>query len=217
MEAYPLTFKLLFFSIILSMLIGAVVAIGSLSSKGWAKKISKTYISFIRGIPNLIILFLLYFGLPLVLGVFGVNMNKIDKSLYLIAGLSFGASANMSEMMRSAYLAVDKGQREAAYSVGMTPFQAFRRVIFPQAVGVAIPTFGNNVLNLFKETSLAFSVGVVDLLGKAKAINSANLGVYQLEVFIAAAVVFWISCFILENLFKLIENFYVRGRKKLTS
>ena len=216
-QAFPLTMGILLISLVISLAIGALVTVGSLSNNRIVQAISKGYISFMRGIPTLVLIFLLYLGLPQILKDFGIDIGGWDKAIFIIATLSLNTSANMAEMMRASYLAVDKGQREAAYSVGMKPFMAFRRIIFPQAFGIAIPTLGNNIILLFKETSLGFTIGVIDILGKARAISAASFGANKLEVYIASAIIYWIICVVLEQGSKYIERMYTRGRKKATS
>ena len=216
-QAFPLTMGILLISLVISLAIGALVTVGALSKNHIVQAISKGYISFMRGIPTLVLIFLLYLGLPQVLKDFGIDIGCWNKAIFIIATLSLNTSANMAEMMRASYLAVDKGQREAAYSVGMKPFTAFRRIIFPQAFGIAIPTLGNNIILLFKETSLGFTIGVIDILGKARAISAASFGANKLEVYIASAVIYWIICVVLEQGSKYVEKMYTRGRKKATS
>ncbi|MCD8039523.1 MAG: amino acid ABC transporter permease [Lachnospiraceae bacterium] len=217
MKAFPVTMEILLLSLLFGLLIGAVVTVGSLSKRKAVNALAKGYISFMRGIPTLQLIFLLYLGLPQVMQGIGVDMSGVSKVAYIIACLSLSTSANMAEMMRASYLAIDKGQREAAYSVGMKGFTAFRRIIFPQAFGVAIPSLGNNIIMLFKETSLAFTVGVIDILGKARAISAASYGTNKLEVYIATGLIFWVICFILENLSRAFERAYTKGRKKAAS
>lgn len=217
MKAFPITIEILLLSLLFSLLIGAVVAVGALSKNRVARAIAKGWISFMRGIPTLVLIFLLYLGLPQLMTSIGVDMSGVDKVAYIVACLSLCTSANMAEMMRASYLSVNKGQTEAAYSVGMKPFTAFRRIVFPQALGVAIPTLGNNIIMLFKETSLAFAVGVIDLLGKARALSAASYGTNRLEIYIATGIIFWAVCFILEKLTKLTEKIYTKGRKQATS
>ena len=216
-QAFPLTMGILLISLVISLAIGALVTVGALSKNHIVQAISKGYISFMRGIPTLVLIFLLYLGLPQVLKDFGIDIGGWNKAIFIIATLSLNTSANMAEMMRASYLAVDKGQREAAYSVGMKPFTAFRRIIFPQAFGIAIPTLGNNIILLFKETSLGFTIGVIDILGKARAISAASFGANKLEVYIASAVIYWIICVVLEQGSKYVEKMYTRGIKKATS
>jgi len=217
MKAFPLTIEILLLSLLFSLIIGALVTLQSLSKNKAMNILAKGWISFMRGIPTLVLIFLLYLGLPQLMKGIGVDMGGISKTAYIIACLSLSTSANMAEMMRASYLSVNKGQKEAAYSVGMKPFTAFRRIIFPQALGVAIPMLGNNIIMLFKETSLAFTVGVIDILGKARAISAASYGTNRLEVYIATGLIFWAFCFILEKVTKFIEVIYTKGKKQATS
>ncbi len=217
MTAFPITLEILLISLLISLALGAVVAAGSLGRRPVIAAISRGYISFMRGIPTLVLIFLLYLGLPQVLQGCGVNISSWNKMFFIIATLGLNTSANMAEMMRAAYQAVDKGQMEAAYSVGMKGTTAFRRIIYPQAFGIAIPMLGNNIINLFKETSLAFTVGVVDILGKARAITSASYGANKLETYIATGIIFWIVCVALEQGSKYMEGVYTKGRKQAAS
>ena len=125
LKAFPMTVEILSLSLLFSLVIGTLVAAGALSSHRILGRISKGYISFMRGIPTLVLIFLLYLGLPQVMAALGVDLSGVSKTSYIIASLSLSTSANMAEMMRAAYLAVEKGQREAAYSVGMKGSSAF--------------------------------------------------------------------------------------------
>ena len=217
MTAFPVTIQILLLGLLFSLILGALIACASLSKKKVLQVVAKGYIAFMRGIPTLILIFLLYLGLPQILMQIGINMQGVKTISYIIACLALSTSANMAEMMRTSYLAVNKGQLEAAYSVGMKFITAFRRIIFPQAFGIAIPTLGNNIILLFKETSLAFTVGVIDILGKGRAISSASYGTNRLEVYIVCGLIFWAICFILEKGTKMLEKVYTKGRKQATS
>lgn len=212
-SAFPVTLQILLWSLLISIILGALVTVGSLSKNKIINAFCNGYIAFMRGIPTLVMIFLLYLGFPKIFPI----LNSLNKMVFIVATLSLTVSANMSEMMRASYLAVDKGQKEAAYSVGMKSFTAFRRIVFPQALGIAIPTLGNNIILLFKETSLAFTIGCVDILGKARAITAASYGANKLEVYIASAIIFWVVCVVLEQVSKIVEKIYTRGRKKATS
>lgn len=119
----------------------------------------------------------------------------------------------MAEMMRSAYLSVDQYQWEAAYSVGMGNLTAFRRIIFPQAFGVAIPVLGNNIIYIFKSTSLAFSIGAVDVFGRAKLISSNLYGLNRAELYLGVSIIFWVVSVLLEQITKWAERVYTKGKK----
>lgn len=217
LSAFPITLEILLISLFISLVLGLLVACCSLSKNKVLNKIASGWISLMRGIPTLVMMFLLFLGLPQFLTNIGISISTTNKLPYIIATLSLTASSNMAEMMRASYLAVDKGQSEAAYSIGMDGFTTLRRIVFPQAFGIAIPMFGNNIVNLFKETSLGFTIGVVDLLGKARAISNASFGANKLEVYIASGLIFWGICVVLEQASKLLEKMYTKGRKKATS
>ncbi|MBS5450946.1 MAG: amino acid ABC transporter permease [Coriobacteriia bacterium] len=214
LQAFPTTMVIMFATLAISLVLGFLVALAQLSKKRWAQVIARGWISFMRGIPALVMIFLLYFALPQVLlATVGINIASATKMNFIIAALSLIASANMGEMMRSAYLTVPKTQMEACLAVGMTPAQAVRRVILPQAVVVAIPLFGNNLIMLFKETSLAFSIGVIDMMGRANVVSAANYGAYRLELYVAVAVIYWVVCVVIMLVFAGLERGATRSRR----
>jgi len=128
---------------------------------------------------------------------------------------SLHSAAYFSEVIRSAYLAVGQGQLEAAYSIGMGYGQAIRRILLPQAFGIAIPPLGNNVISLLKETSLAFSIGIVDIMGKAQIIIGNNYGINIFRVYIAVAAFYWVLSMLIETIFGRLEKRYKKGHVSL--
>lgn len=213
MTALPTTLKLVLFALVISLLIGLLIAAMSLSESRILNVLAKGYIAFMRGIPTLVLIFILYFMMPQYLNKIGINTSSWSKESFIIATLSLTAAANMAEMMRSSFLSVDKFQWEAAYSIGMGSLTAFQRIIFPQAFGVAIPILGNNIINIFKSTSLAFSIGVLDLFGKAKLMSTNLYGLNRAEIYLGVAFVFWIVCLLLERLTKWAEKIYTKGKR----
>ncbi|WP_018752061.1 amino acid ABC transporter permease [Paenibacillus sanguinis] len=209
-EALPITLLLLVLSMIFGLLLGGLLTWTKMKAPRGLQAAVGVYVSFMRGTPPLVQLFLIYYGLPNLLGQLGMRVDSWDKLVFAIIAFTLSNAAYLSETMRSAYLAIPAGQHEAAQSVGMTGFQAFRRIIFPQALAVAIPNIGNSLLIVFKDSSLAFSIGIVELLGKAKLISAAGYGAKNLEVFVAAAIVYWISCMILEYGTNCLEKRYKR-------
>ncbi len=118
----------------------------------------------------------------------------------------------MSESIRAALLSVNRGQIEAGYSIGMKTGKVLWRIVFPQAIKVAIPTLGNSFISLTKETSLAFVVSVPDILGQAKIIAGRTTRFF--EAYIVAAIVYWIVCIICEVLLYFIEKRMRRHERK---
>lgn len=204
----PLTLFIMIASLFFGLLLGLVITVMKLNKNVVSNSIANVYVAFIRGTPPLLQLFLVFYGLPQVLSPIGIDISNWDKIIFAIITFSLNCGAFISEIMRSSYLAVDKGQHEAALSVGMSKFQVIRRIIFPQAFVIAVPNLGNLVISLLKETSYVFTIGIIDILGKAKLIGSNGYGVRQLEVYIAVALIYWAMCIVIERIIALYEYVY---------
>ncbi len=172
--------------------------------------IAKIYISFVRGTPVIIQIFVLYATIPLLLnGLF--EKYHIDYPIYDINPLwyafiifSFNTAAVLIEVFRSALQTVSKGQLEAAHSVGLTTAQAYRRIIIPQMLVSAMPNLCTATINLIKATSLGYAISLQEITLKAKV--EANFGYNYLEAYIDIFIVYLIVCIIVEKLFKWYEK-----------
>lgn len=169
-------------SFVIGSVIGLAVALARLFGTRVFRAIAVAYVSIWRGTPLLVQLLLVYFGLP----QFGIILKPVPAA---IIALSLHAGAYLSENFRAGILAVDKGQWEAAYSLGMPFSKAFRRVALPQAARVAIPPVGSRFIALIKDTSLASVVTVVELTSVAESIGSSTFR--YLEMFVIVALVYW--------------------------
>lgn len=214
LTALPITLGLAIVSSLFGLVIALVIALIRYFHIRVLEQISKVYVSFIRGTPMLVQLFLVYYGSPLVVqGIndqFGTNLdvNGIPTILFAMIAFSLNAGAYMSETIRSAMLSVDAGQLEACYSVNMTTMQALRLVIMPQAFTVALPPLGNSFISMVKDTSLAFSISVVEIMAKAKLIGSRSFRFF--EVYIVVSLIYWVCCIVIERILSIIE----RGMRK---
>lgn len=139
------------------------------------------YIEFIRGTPVLVQLFLIYFGLP----AFGI---KFDSFWAAVVGLGINSGAYVSEIVRGSIQAIDRGQWEASYSIGMTPFKALRWIILPQAFVIALPPLGNELATLIKTSSLASAIALVELTQTGQQIRSVTFASF--ETFIVVALLY---------------------------
>jgi len=133
----------------------------------------------------------------------------------VIITLSLLFGANMGELMRAAYLSVDKGQREAALGAGLTETQAFIRIVLPQAAAAALPNFCNALTALMKEGALAYTIGMIDMMGQGMLIIARNYGAYGLETYTALALIYWAMTVIIERSFRALEKRLARGRRSL--
>ncbi|GAB3533701.1 ABC transporter permease [Photobacterium proteolyticum] len=148
-------------------------------------QLSQLYISFFRGTPLLVQLFLLYYGLPQVFPVF-VGLDAFSAA---VIGLSLHFAAYKAESIRAAIIGIDRSQMEASLSIGMTGLQAMRRIILPQATRVALPSLMNYFIDMIKSTSLAFTLGVAEIMAKAQMEASSSFKFF--EAFLAVALIYW--------------------------
>lgn len=192
-------------------ILGFILAFCKLKGRVSAK-ISEGYIYIIRCIPSIVMLFMVYYGLPKFLLVFNIDINNYDRAFFVVLTFSLLFAASMAEVFRTAYIAIDKGQTEAALSIGLTPFQAFIRIVLPQAIVVALPNFTNALINIMKEGALAYTIGLIDLMGKGDLIIYNNQGAYNLETYIALSLIYWAMTVIIEKTFMYLEMRLSRQR-----
>lgn len=145
--AVGVTLPLAIGSFIIGVVLALILALMRLSKSKVLQKIAETFMTVVRGIPVIVLLFIVYFGLPYV----GIVLTPIPSAVLCLC-LSEGAYD--SEILRSAMLAVSKGQREAARSLGLNPIQVFRYIVFPQAALIAVPPLANSFIGITKTTSL---------------------------------------------------------------
>ncbi|KPL61556.1 MULTISPECIES: amino acid ABC transporter permease [Bacillaceae] len=184
-------------SFALGMILAVLTALARLSNVSILRGIARFYVSAIRGTPLLVQLFIIFYGLP-TLGI------KFDPFPSAIIAFSLNKGAYSSEIVRAAIQSIPKGQWEAGYSIGMTYSQALKRIILPQATRVSIPPLANSFISLVKDTSLASLILVTEMFRKAQEIAATN---YEfLLMYMEAAVLYWIICFILSIIQGRIEN-----------
>ncbi|WP_062429178.1 amino acid ABC transporter permease [Treponema endosymbiont of Eucomonympha sp.] len=200
----PVTLSIVFVATTGGLILGTIAAVIRLAKAPALYQITSTGISFFRGTPIIVQLFVVYFGLPVLLKVFGVNANRWPKLFFVCITYSLNMSAFLSEIIRSAISSVDAGQREAAYSVGLTSSQAFFRVVAPQAVLIALPSFSVSLLALLQNTSLGFTIGLIDMVGQVRAIAIRTHHVF--EGYIAAAAIFVLLSILFNFLLSLLEK-----------
>ena len=193
--------------IVFGSLLGGLIAWGKISGGRFARNLATAYTSVLRCTPSIVLLVLVFYGLPkFVLEVFDYDINDLSRAVFVIISFTLLYAASSSEVMRAAYLSVNHGQYEAAVSIGLSPFTALRRIVLPQAAVVALPNFGNSVLNLMKEGSLAYTIGLVDLLGEGNLIVSRQYGGSALEVYIAVGLIYLGLALLITKMFLKLEQ-----------
>ena len=196
-----------FVSIALGSLLGGLLAWVNISGTRPLRWLTVSYVYVMRCTPSIVLLFIVFYGLPkLAFAVFDYDMNDLHRAVFAIITFTLLFGAYISEVFRAAYKAVPRGQYEAAVSAGLTPFQAFRYIMLGQAAIIALPNFGNATINLLKEGSLAYTIGLIDLIGKGNLIIAQNFGAYGIEVYLAAMLIYWVLVLLLEQGFALVEK-----------
>ncbi|MEK3745048.1 amino acid ABC transporter permease [Brevibacillus sp. FSL K6-0770] len=192
---YSLTLAIV--SFFFGLIIAVLTALARLSGIKPLVGLARFYVSLIRGTPLLVQLFIIFFGLPSV----GIMIDPFPSA---VIGFSLSVGAYSSEVVRAAILSIHKGQWEAAYSLGMTYWQALRRVVLPQAARVSVPPLSNSFISLVKDTSLAAAILVPEMFRKAQEIVAST---YEpLLVYSEAALIYWMICFVLSFIQDRIEN-----------
>ncbi|WP_110668174.1 amino acid ABC transporter permease [Salinicola halophilus] len=182
----PLTLEMAAASMVCALVLACLLAVIRVTRVPGLNGLALLFISFFRGTPLLVQLFLFYYGLPQVL-TFLVSINGVTAA---ILGLTLHFSAYMAESIRAAIVGIDRSQIEAAQSIGMTQAQLMRRIVLPQATRVATPTLMNYFIDMIKSTSLAFTLGVTELMGATQ--KEAAGSFLYFEAFLVVAVIYWI-------------------------
>ncbi|QUS37296.1 amino acid ABC transporter permease [Falsirhodobacter algicola] len=182
----PLTLFMAAAGMVCALILGCLLAMERVARIPVLDAVVVLFISFFRGTPLLVQLFLFYYGLPQVMPV----LRGITGVEAAIIGLTLHFSAYMAESIRAAVLGVDRSQWEAAEAVGMTRIQMMGRIILPQAARVAAPTLVNYFIDMIKSTSLAFTLGVTEMMGATQ--KAAAGSFLYFEAFIVVAVIYWI-------------------------
>lgn len=210
LQVFPVTLELTVVSALVGLILGLLIALIRMNRVPVLSQLAVCYVSIIRGTPVLVQLYIIYFGIPLILKYINYqygtnyNMNAIPSVVFAMVALGINQSAFDSETIRSALQSVDRGQTEAAKALGMTGMQTLRRIVIPEAVSVALLPLGNSVINLVKGTSLAFTCAVVEMTAQGKIIAGRNFRYF--EIYCSLAIIYWVITFLLEKLIKFMEK-----------
>jgi polar amino acid transport system permease protein len=205
--------------ITLAIILALLGALGRLSKNPIANGLATFYVSFVRGTPLLVQVYMWYLGLPQIgQQVENMGLAGVQKLLTLPAipagilalGVCYGAY--MTETFRAGIQSISKGQTEAASSVGMTPGQTMRRIILPQALRIVIPPIGNDFVAMLKDSSLVSVMGVWELTYRATKMGRRYFR--SLETLTVAAIVYWIMCIVLQTLQARLEAHMGRGERR---
>jgi arginine/lysine/histidine transport system permease protein len=191
------TLQLSFFTVIFGFILGIVLSLMRMS-KIWPLKAAATaYVEFIRGTPLLVQVYLIFYGLPQL----GLNLPELTAG---ILTLSLNSAAYLAEIFRAGIQAVDKGQAEAARSLGMPQSMAMRFIILPQAFKNILPAIGNEFIVIIKESSIVSVIGISELMYNAETVRGNTYRAF--EPLIIAAVIYFVMTFTLSKLLGIAER-----------
>ena len=199
----PQTLLVSFLSILLATFLALLAALGRLSKFPPFYALSTFYVSLIRGTPLYLQIFFFFLALPQL----GIILTGLFAGVIAL-GLNYGAY--MSEIFRAGLSSVGRGQREAAYAIGMTPWQTMKRIILPQALRFAIPPIGNDFIAMTKDSALVSATGFVhEVMWRATRVGRAQFN--NLEALIMAAIFYWIMTIMLTYVQSIIEARLSKG------
>jgi polar amino acid transport system permease protein len=199
-DGLGITLLLTAFSIVLGTIVGILLATGRSYASRPIAYLILIYEKILRGIPLLVLLFLIYFGLPQI----GINLDAFTAA---IIGLGLRSSAYQAQIFRGAINSIPEGQIHAAYSLGMNKLKAIRHIIMPQMLRLSIPGWSNEFTILLKDTSFAFAIGVIELMRQGRYIQVRDPDLV-LVVYLLIALIFFILVFSTNKLLRYVEKKY---------
>lgn len=201
LSGLPMTVAVSFLAMGLGFIIGIFLALGRSSSRRILRWPTRIYISFMRGTPILVFLFILYFGLPEV----GIEFTAFQAA---VLGFGLNSAAYIAEVNRASLNSIDKGQWEAAATLGIPYWRTLIGIIFPQAVRIALPPLTNVFLDLVKATSLAAVITVPEMFQKTQIVSGRSFD--SLTMYITVALIYWPVCIIISFVQEKLEKRFSR-------
>jgi len=202
---------MLLISVVIALAFGLLLTMGKLSRNKIVRAVCTVYISFMRGTPMMVQVLLVFILIPLIAFQNGANIGSWNNIIYAIIAFTLNEAAFYAEIFRSAYNSLDRGQIEAALSLGMSRMQVFTRVILPQGAASALPNTTNMTIELMKNTSIASVIGIYDLLGQAQQLAKNSYGVGQIQLYIFVALMYWVIGLIILSISNFATNRLNKG------
>ena len=198
MMGLSLTLQMTIFSLILAMIVGMISCLFSISAIKPLNWISGIYLSIIRGTPLMVQAMFLYFGVAM---AFEIRVSPFRAAILV---LCLNAGAYLSEIFRSGIAAVNKGQMEAARSLGLPYSVAMRRIILPQAIRIVIPSVLNQFIITLKDTSILSAIGCMELMRQGQLIVARNYESFK--TYAIVAVMYYVVVVVLTKIFQIVEG-----------
>lgn len=205
LKALPLTLAITFTAMIVGFVLALIATTFRVRRVAVISQLADLYVSYARSVPVVLQLFVAFYGLPVLMGVFGVA-DFVSPTIAAMLGLSLYHGGYLSEVLRPAYLAVDRGQHDAADSLGYSLRQKILRVIGPQAVHIALPGYGNSIIYLIHNVALVMYIGAADVMATAHLVMERDYNQYQFETYLVLAVIYSLLCLVAWLVVRLFET-----------
>jgi len=197
LEGTFVTIKLTILILALGLVLGLIIAFSQTYGNKPVRLLAGIYDRIFRSVPELVLLLLVFYGLPNI----GFRLSPFYAA---VLALGLRSAAYMAQIFRGSFMSVGSDQLTAAYSLGMGEYRAFIYVIFPQAIRAFIPPFANEYAIILKDTSLAYAIGVVELLRHGQYIIAVEYK--PLPIFLVIAAIYFVLTFGVARLLKMLEN-----------
>ena len=191
-------------SLALGALVGLLAAFGRAYGPRPVRILVTAYVEFVRNVPLLLMIFFVYFGLPL------LGVSILDNLWSFVVTLMFYSGAYLTEIFRAGLESINRGYIEAGKAIGLRPIQTVRYVRLPLMFRIVLPSLGNTLISLFKDTSLASAISVHELTWGAKRINTDTYRV--VEVYIVVGLLYLVTCYGIAGVLRLLERRLMIGR-----
>ncbi|ACE92346.1 amino acid ABC transporter permease protein [Rhizobium phaseoli] len=195
LSALPLTLAITFTAMAAGFVLALIATTFRVRRIPVISQLADLYVSYARSVPVVLQLFVAFYGLPVLVGMFGVE-DFVSPNIAAMLGLSLYHGGYLSEVMRPAYLAVERGQHDAADSLGYTFRQKLLRVLAPQAVHIALPGYGNSIIYLIHNVALVMYIGAADVMATAHLVMERDYNQYQFETYLVLAVLYSVLCLV---------------------
>ena len=200
LERLPYTLGIVVVAFLIAAVLGTVLACLKQTGPHILRVLVTGYVWLMRGAPLLLLLFISYYGIPLLIGAIGIHVDSGNPLVFALIAFSLSLAAFFEEMMRAALDAVDVGQSEAAKALDIPRAVYFIRIVLPQALIHSLPNFSNLLITAIKQSSILFTVGIADMFEKATTQSANDYGLWQLEIFLALLIIYWLIAIVIDNI-----------------
>lgn len=212
LSALPLTLGIMLVAMLVGFVLALVATLFRVRRIPVIGQLADLYVSYARSVPVVLQLFVAFYGLPLITDHFGMS-DFFTANVAAMVGLSLYHGGYLSEVMRPAFLAVERGQHDAADSMGYSFRQKMLRIVGPQAVHFALPGYGNAIIYLIHNVALVMYIGAADVMATAHLIMERDYNQYQFGTYLVLAVIYSLLCLIAW----LIVRFFERRHAKYSA